>query len=232
MVDHETALPGRLGMRVSFKAILMLLLIATVLGVLSAGDNVHGLDLRFAQWIQQWEGAWGKALYRVGDMLGTTSLAAIATVIAFTFALVKKRWRLAVFLALVLVLRLGGTQLKPLFVSPRPTAEHLRLLETFDGTGYPSGHSMTVAMVASIAVLIAWNYVQVSGIRWGVMVLAVSATILVGWSRIWSGAHWPTDVLGGWSYGIALTLLAWKLSDFLLTAAAITRDGAPKSATR
>lgn len=84
----------------------VLLAIATVLGIFSAGDNVHAWDLSFARWIQQWEGGLGELLYDVGDMLGTTSLAATVTGIALVIALLLKRVQISVFLVLVLLLRL------------------------------------------------------------------------------------------------------------------------------
>src|SRR5688572_12300407 len=68
-----------------------LAIFATVLGLISAGDNVLGWDLSLAKWIQQWEDGLGKSLYRVGDVLGTTSLAAIVTGIALIIALVRKQ---------------------------------------------------------------------------------------------------------------------------------------------
>lgn len=194
-----------------------LALFAMVLGVITSGDNVLGWDLSFAKWIQHWQGGFGKTLYNIGDVLGTTSLAAAITVVALIIAVVRRQIQISIFLILVLLLRLAGTQLKPFFDSPRPTADQLRLLETFDGTGYPSGHSMTVAMVASMLVLIAWRYFPDKWINWAITGISVLAIVLVGWSRVWAGAHWPSDVLGGWAFGIALVLIAWILSDVITT---------------
>lgn len=197
---------------------------ATVLGIMSAGTNEHGWDISFAQWIQRWEGAIGENLYNIGDMLGTTSLAATVTAIALVIAIILKRLQISVFLIFVLLLRLAGTQLKPLFDSPRPTSEQLRLLEPFEGTGYPSGHSTTAAMVAAMLVMIAWRYIRDTRLKWAIAVVAGMVLILVGWSRVWSGAHWPSDVIGGWSFGIALVLVAWILADIVTEQIRIRRD--------
>lgn len=203
-----------------------LAIVATVLGFISAGPNEHGWDISLARWIQKWEGSLGESLYNIGDMLGTTSLAATITAIALIIAIVMKRVQISIFLLMVLLLRLAGTQLKPLFDSPRPTTDHLRILETFDGTGYPSGHSMTVAMVAAMLVMIAWRYMSDVRMKWAMSGVAAVALILVGWSRVWSGAHWPSDVLGGWSYGVALVLIAWILADAVTARILLRQDTA------
>lgn len=208
-----------------------LALLAVVLGILTSGTGSLGWDLTVATWIQRWEGSLAEALYRAGDMLGTTSLAAIIVAIGLIVALVRKRIQIAVFLALVLLFRLAGTQLKPLFDSPRPTVDELRVTGTFDGTGYPSGHSMTVAMVSMMLVLIVWRYVDDPRLRWLGTILAGVAVVLVGWSRVWAGAHWPSDVIGGWSFGITLVIGAWMLSYLIIASPVFRRDTVAETAT-
>lgn len=193
-----------------------LMVFALGLGVITSGPNILDADLSFARWIQKWNSGSAESLYRIGDMLGSTVLAIILVVIGLGFALYQRQKRTAIFLIIVVILRLMATQLKPLFDSPRPTSEHLRLLEHFDGTGYPSGHSTTVAMLATITIVLASWYVRNARTHASIIGIAFVALALVGWSRIWAGAHWPSDVLGGWSVGIALGILAWMLSDLVI----------------
>lgn len=206
-----------------------LTIFATVLGVIVAGERVLAWDVSFSQWVQQWNGTLPEQLYRVGDVLGSTMLVIVAALAGIMVAAVMRNRFVAVFLIVTMLIRLLATQLKPLFESPRPQAEHVRLLQHFDGSGYPSGHSTTAAMVATILVLLAWKYLENTLWRWGATGLAIAIMVLVGWSRIWAGAHWPTDVLGGWSYGIALTLLAWLVTPLVIRS--IRADNSAQSAT-
>ncbi len=203
--------------RISAPAAIVLVLLASVLGVWTAGDNVLVFDVRMSEWVQRWEGNLPAALQRTGDMLGDTPAAITAVLLSIGIAAALRGWRLVAFFVLVGFLRVIGTGLKPIFESPRPTAPissevRVRISEAAEGLGYPSGHSMTAAMIASMAVVVVWNATTDAFIRTAVVVLAVLYAGLVGWSRIWVGAHWPTDVLGGWAYGVALVLLAWVLT--------------------
>ncbi|MFJ7156372.1 phosphatase PAP2 family protein [Streptomyces sp. NPDC101118] len=66
---------------------------------------------------------------------------------------------------------------------------------------YPSGHAMTAAVVCG---LLLWACGRPP---WAVVLAAVSV-LGVGFTRVYLGVHWPSDVLGGWLLGAALVCLA------------------------
>ncbi|MFD7631713.1 phosphatase PAP2 family protein [Streptomyces sp. NPDC059851] len=75
---------------------------------------------------------------------------------------------------------------------------------------FPSGHAMTAAAVCG---MLLWLLPPAGPKAWvrGAWVLAVVSVIGVGFTRIYLGVHWPSDVLAGWLLGTALAALviAW-----------------------
>lgn len=190
-----------------------LILLASILGVLSAGDNVHEVDVRISTQVQVWQGSIPEHLQNLGATLGSTIAAILMFIACLTVTLVWK-WRMeAKLVVLVSVSRLAGMFLKGVFESPRPTEDLVGILGHYENTGYPSGHSMTMAMVATTVALIVWHRIPSPIWRGVAIAIGTLLTVMVGWSRIWAGAHWPTDVLGGWMYGVGFVLLAaWIVS--------------------
>lgn len=93
--------------------------------------------------------------------------------------------------------------LKTIFRQPRPYDLDPSLGLSAEPTfGLPSGHSQNSAAL--------WG-LMAQGIRrpWG-LILAVAVPVAVGFSRIYLGVHFPTDVFAGWILGWGIAL-AWYL---------------------
>jgi undecaprenyl-diphosphatase len=76
---------------------------------------------------------------------------------------------------------------------------------------FPSGHAVTaIAFFGLLAYLIV---PKISSTFWKVFVVlvAVLITLFIGFSRVFTGGHYLTDVLAGYSIGIAWSALAYTL---------------------
>jgi undecaprenyl-diphosphatase len=129
-------------------------------------------------------------------------LASVAGLAAVLLA-VRRRRAKAVFVALALVGTLVlNEMLKAVFQRPRPGLAWAEVLPDFS---FPSGHAMNSFVVYVALALVArllW------GRRVGTVALApaIFLAVSIGISRIYLGAHWLTDAVGGYLAG-ALWLL-------------------------
>jgi undecaprenyl-diphosphatase len=98
---------------------------------------------------------------------------------------------------------------KEWFARARPE-EHLQMVEVHYKS-FPSGHSANSMIVyLSLALLLAPERH-----RRGWVTAAIILSLLVGISRPMLGVHWPSDVLGGWSFGLFWTLLVFGIAQTL-----------------
>ncbi len=146
--------------------------------------------------------------------LGSPPVLALC-VLAVAGALLARRQYHA--LVLLLVAALGGILLnlllKPLFGRPRPDIA-LRLTEV-QSLSFPSGHAMGAAVIyLTLAALLA-RLVRPRALKLYFLGLAALVTFLVGASRVYLGVHYPTDVLAGWTVGLAWALLCWTVARYL-----------------
>ncbi len=94
--------------------------------------------------------------------------------------------------------------LKDWFAHPRPfELEPTVKRYEVGGYGLPSGHAQSAVVVwGAIAIQYGKKWL------WGVAILLM---ILIGFSRIYLGVHFPTDVLGGWAVGAIFLALYTRL---------------------
>jgi undecaprenyl-diphosphatase len=125
-------------------------------------------------------------------------------------------WRHHPHLALaVLLIVLVGRGLaeaqKYLIARVRPDLEpHLVVVKT---SSFPSGHA-TSSMIFYLTVALALS----AGTRWHRLAAAAAVllALLIGTSRVMLGVHWPSDVIGGWAFGMLWVLLNLRLAQRLL----------------
>jgi membrane-associated phospholipid phosphatase len=96
---------------------------------------------------------------------------------------------------------------KVIVESPRPDQAFGIFVDYTRGTyGFPSGHVYNDVLFYGVMAVYAPIWVTprlVPIVRLG----ALSIILLAGWSRMVVGAHWPSDVLGGYLWGIAALAL-------------------------
>jgi undecaprenyl-diphosphatase len=138
--------------------------------------------------------------------LGSTAVLALITFASFIYLLMDKKRGAAFFLLVAIG---GGTLLnyglKLLFRRPRP--ELVPHLTDFYSYSFPSGHAIMSAIVYLTLGAVLCRAIQDRTIKIYILGVAVTMTLLIGFSRVYLGVHWPTDVLAGWCVGASWAIL-------------------------
>jgi undecaprenyl-diphosphatase len=155
--------------------------------------------------------AWLKLAAMDLTALGSiTDLTLIVLAVAGLFA-AQRRWREAALLACACASGLPVIGLlKVVFGRERPPVA-MHAVEV-GNSSFPSGHAMLSALVYLSLAALAAHFADRRRVRVYALTAGLSATLLVGVSRVYLGVHWPTDVLAGWALGAAWAMLWWLLA--------------------
>jgi membrane-associated phospholipid phosphatase len=128
--------------------------------------------------------------------------AIVAEVVVFGIVLLLNRqaWRLVIAAALI-----SGWYLliSHVVLRPRPAVgQVLRVTEHPGASSYPSGHTILFVTYCVVLMLcLVYRFLPRSArpVGWGIVVVLLAVGAI---SRMYSGAHWPTDVLAGLLIGV------------------------------
>ena len=134
----------------------------------------------------------GGAPYLFGILLIAVALLAYA-----------RRWRSAISLAaIVLGGRIAVEALKLVIERPRPHFSPYPV--EIASLSFPSGHSAN-SMITFLALALIVAPARFHSVA---IAAAIAASIAIGSTRPLLGVHWPSDVVGGWAFGIAWVVAA------------------------
>lgn len=171
------------------------------------------LDTLILQAIKLWHTPWLDQIMFGITFLGQPDILTVTSLLLGVWLLIQSRRSEAATLAIA-ALGVAGLNfwLKQLFARARPELWE----RTIDVRYYsfPSGHAMiSLVIYGLIGYLLATRFQQWRGWIFSSIVLLIVA---IGFSRLYFGVHWPTDILAGYAAGLVwliaciLSLELWR----------------------
>jgi membrane-associated phospholipid phosphatase len=128
--------------------------------------------------------------------------------------LVVRLWREAVGLFFAAAGSAGlWFLLSPLIDRPRPSPDLVHVAMQLPSGGFPSGHVLNLTAIFGFLVYL--SIVLLADVRWRALLVSLMAmpVLFIGAARVYDGAHWASDVLGGYLIGgiwLTLTILLYR----------------------
>ncbi|HEX8472693.1 MAG TPA: phosphatase PAP2 family protein [Pyrinomonadaceae bacterium] len=175
----------------------------TVLASFAYFYAYFGWDFRAAQAVQSLSVPGVAELMRFTSVFGNgwTPYAMTAATM-FVFILMRRRSEAA---GIVLSAAGGGllnALLKTLIHRPRPDPILVKVLSVQRSLSFPSGHVMFYVCYFGFLFFVAYALLpRGSNVRRLTLTLAALPVLLIGFSRVYLGAHWPSDTLGAYLIG-------------------------------
>ena len=178
-------------------------LFAYVLDSVREGEGIAAVDRLAVAWLADHRQPVLTAVMRGVSIVGSpVSAGAVAIVVCAVVAWRVHRW-LPVLIAVLGIagFALADTVVKLVVHRQRPPLPYA--VVAADGYSFPSGHAMGIT---TAALLSAWALdhwiIRSTRTRIATWTTAVIIIAVVGFSRIYLGVHYPSDVIAGWLLGL------------------------------
>ena len=205
-------------MRVLIFVWLLLLAVAAAMSVCAAIWDTWAGDVRAMREVQSWAFP-GEGLAD-GVRAGTTTqvLTYVSLALAVVVFVLGGRWEAAGIVVAVAVLNVLQPSLKEIIDRPRPDAsDGIAVRAVYTSLSFPSGHAMSGMVVFGMWVWAIHRWTQMAQMgrwarvgRWTITAGLLVMLVLTGVCSVWLGVHWPSDVVGGWVWGLVVVVaVAW-----------------------
>jgi undecaprenyl-diphosphatase len=173
--------------------------------------------------------AWLADAMRDMTALGSAAVLMLLSLMIVGYLWLSQRRRMAIFvIAAVAGGQLLNFALKNAFHRARP-ASTLHLVNVASSS-FPSGHAMAASIFYLTMGALLTRTAKRRREKAYLLAAALLCTTLVGFSRVYLGVHYPSDVLAGCAAGTAWAVLCWWVADKLARRGSLraeTREPAP-----
>ena len=183
-----------------------------------SGDDLHHFDMTIIQVVQGSINDLSTRVLTFITNLGSVKGNIMLVIVFSILLIVRKRFYSVLFL--VIVTLSGGYVnhfLKWIFQRERPS---LNPLVQENGFSFPSGHSMSSFILYGALMIIATRITKNWPIRIAVYTICLFMIFTIGYSRIYLGVHYPSDVIAGYIAGcawLAIIATVFKFGEYRKT---------------
>jgi len=172
---------------------------------------INKIDTSVSQFVQQFRSPMLDQVMIVISAFGNLSIALASLIITAGILIANKLKREAVFVSCIVFTGIITFVLKRVFDRPRPTADLVTLIDRYQNNSFPSGHTLSYIVFFGFLIFLMKQLTSLPQYwRMGVTVLAYFMCVVGPISRIYLGAHWLTDIIGGLLIGLLyLQQLIW-----------------------
>jgi membrane-associated phospholipid phosphatase len=172
---------------------------------------VSNIDVEFSREIQEHQNPFIDQVMNLVSMPGYMPQSVILIVATSIIFLLFKYKKAALFVLLTSLSAVVSTAVKALVNRPRPSKDFVRVLHETAQQSFPSGHMVFYVVFFGFLILLMAQLENVPKVvRYLVGLMSSLLIFTIPFSRIYLGAHWLTDVAGGFLLGLlCLYLLSW-----------------------
>lgn len=160
-----------------------------------SNETISNFDNTIISFVQGLEAPWLTAVMKTFTWIGSTKIVLVISLFAFgLLTFIRHRAQAFLLFAVITGIGLLNTVLKFTFKRQRP--ESHQIIDV-DGFSFPSTHAMLAFGLYVITAFIAWGSVKTSLNQVLLFLFAAFMIGMIGTSRIYLGAHYPSDIVGG-----------------------------------
>jgi len=170
-------------------------------------------DLRITRFIQRFDDPY---FHRLMIAVSWPGYFGRQFVVALCVAALLLRFRLKIEAACLLIstgsIWLLTNAIKIIVGRPRPSSDVVKVYEHPATCSFPSGHVTSYMALFGFLFYLAYTLMRPSPLRSALLIVCGAMMGLVGVSRVYLGAHWASDVFGGYCLGffwLALTIYVY-----------------------
>lgn len=187
---------------------LLLLICFILLAIFVNRNPVNNFDISISHFVQKLHHPTLDRIMIFISAFGKVPIAFASMLITASIFWIFKYKREALFIMAISFTGVITFSLKRLLSRPRPTDEYVTLVESYKNHSFPSGHTLSYVVFFGFLIFLMQQLKNIPVYLRNIISIFSYFMFIVGpISRVYLGAHWFTDILGGILIGLLYLLL-------------------------